>query len=343
MTTTDCRPHKERTYYLDIIRILACAMVVLMHSPIPTTEANSLFLVTTSYLTAPCIGLFFMTSGALILPVRTDIKSFMKRRLTKVLYPTVVWSLFFIFISSDTWATVSLRILSMPFSSQGNAVMWFMYTIIGLYLISPILTGLIERYGDKGVRFYLAIWLLTTCFPIISPFLMVGTGNTSIFYYMSGYAGYYLMGYYLGHRQDKFNRKLILLLLSISLAVPIVCFVSNLTVDFYSLFWYLSIFVVMMAFCIFKTAKGAIPTLQKTDNRFKKAIALISNLSFGIYLVHLFIIRDWLWNVDFIRNIGNYPLQSFTIFIAGFILSVLFSYLVCLTPLGKYVIGFSKR
>lgn len=59
---------KQRDLSLDIIRLLACAMVVVMHSPIPTDSANGIILSTISYLTTPCIGLFFMVSGALLLP-----------------------------------------------------------------------------------------------------------------------------------------------------------------------------------------------------------------------------------------------------------------------------------
>lgn len=60
---------KQRDITLDMLRIIACMMVVLMHSPIPSSNnANGLLLSSVSYFTAPCIGLFFMVSGALLLP-----------------------------------------------------------------------------------------------------------------------------------------------------------------------------------------------------------------------------------------------------------------------------------
>ena len=57
---------KNRVYELDILRVLACLMVICMHAPYPKEGANGLFLSTLSYFTAPCIGLFFMVSGALL-------------------------------------------------------------------------------------------------------------------------------------------------------------------------------------------------------------------------------------------------------------------------------------
>ena len=57
---------RQRDTSLDLIRIIACTMVVLMHSR--TENANGLLLSSLSYFTAPCIGLFFMVSGVLLLP-----------------------------------------------------------------------------------------------------------------------------------------------------------------------------------------------------------------------------------------------------------------------------------
>ena len=82
----------KRLDYLDTVRVLACFMVILMHSPMPDNNAPGMFLSTISYLTAPCIGLFFMVSGALLLPVRTGMFTFLKKRFTKIIFPTLFWT-----------------------------------------------------------------------------------------------------------------------------------------------------------------------------------------------------------------------------------------------------------
>lgn len=66
---------KQRDYALDLLRIVACVMVVMMHSPMPLADANGMLLSSLSYFTAPCIGLFFMVSGALILFPQLAIKA----------------------------------------------------------------------------------------------------------------------------------------------------------------------------------------------------------------------------------------------------------------------------
>lgn len=56
----------NRDNSLDILRIVACMMVIMMHSPVPLAEGKSPLLGAISYLMAPCNGLFFMASGALL-------------------------------------------------------------------------------------------------------------------------------------------------------------------------------------------------------------------------------------------------------------------------------------
>ena len=51
-----------RNATLDILRVIAMMMIVLMHSTMPRS-ASGIVLAVISYLTSPGIGLFFMVSG----------------------------------------------------------------------------------------------------------------------------------------------------------------------------------------------------------------------------------------------------------------------------------------
>ncbi len=185
----------DRIFYLDIVRLLACCMVVLMHSPMPTSQENSLLALGIGYVTAPCIGLFFMVSGALLLPVREDAKVFLRKRLGKVLFPTLIWSLFYIVVrcvdeSSYDIAHIARQVLSMPFSAQGSGVMWFMYTLTGLYIVAPVISPWLETVKKSTLELYLILWLVTMCFPLIETTLDVNSGVTGLYYYISGYIGF---------------------------------------------------------------------------------------------------------------------------------------------------------
>lgn len=97
--------NNQRTIYLDVIRIIACMMVIIMHAPIPGTgaEGHGPFLVLISYLTVPCVPLFFMVSGSLLLPCRKEVSAidYLKKRIGKVVGPTVTFSLLYMIINNS--------------------------------------------------------------------------------------------------------------------------------------------------------------------------------------------------------------------------------------------------
>lgn len=193
--------NNQRTIYLDVIRVIACMMVIIMHAPIPGVgaESHGPFLVLISYLTAPCVPLFFMVSGSLLLPCKKEVTAinYFKKRIGKVAGPTIAFSLFYMVINESTNWPIS--ILSIPFSSQGHGILWFMYTLIGLYLLVPIISPWIKQVSKRELEIYLLLWIITQCYPYLSLFLEVNSSNTGILYYFTGYAGYFLLGYYLNH------------------------------------------------------------------------------------------------------------------------------------------------
>lgn len=77
----------------DLLRLLACLMVIAMHAPLPdSAEGNGLFLSTLSYLTAPCIGLFFGIRGIIAsCPYRS--KYFLEKEIRENIVPYSVLEL----------------------------------------------------------------------------------------------------------------------------------------------------------------------------------------------------------------------------------------------------------
>lgn len=330
----------QRDINLDIIRILACLMVVTMHAPMPNENAIGIFNAALSYYNAPCIGLFFMVSGALLLPIKGDGIDFLKRRFTKIAGPTIFWSIFYIacrYCFDGTSEGIAKSILSIPFSPQGHGVMWFMYTLAGLYLIAPIISAWLERASKKEIEIYLSIWILTTCYPLFKLFLTTQTGETSILYYLSGFAGYFLLGYYLKKYPKAISYTILLPAIIIAICAPIVCKILHFEVNIYDMFWYLSIFVVVMAigwFCLINNK------VQAYNGR---NIPLVSNLSFGIYLTHIFVMRYILWKLDIIQNINSYIIQTIIVIIATFIGSLILCYEIARLPFAQYIIGYKIK
>ncbi len=331
----------QREHSLDIIRILACLMVIAMHAPMPNGNAIGIFNAALSYYNAPCIGLFFMVSGALLLPIKSNGIDFLKKRFAKIIGPTIFWSVFYIIckcISSGTTDGVIKSIFSLPFSAQGHGVMWFMYTLAGLYLIAPIISAWLVRASKREIEIYLILWLITTCYPILQQILYIEVSNIGILYYLSGFAGYFLLGYYL-KKYPKAIPNIVLIPAAIIAAIaPIICKIAGIEVNMYEIFWYLSVFVATLVTTIFSLIYNNIPS-----NFNGEGILTISNLSFGIYLTHIFVMRYVLWKCNFIINIDSYIIQTIVIIILTFIGSLGLSYLIAKLPLAEYIIGYKIK
>lgn len=271
---------------------------------------------------------------------------FLKKRLKRVLLPTLVWSLLYIIVKlyDDNLTTAEFlkSVLSIPFSAQGHGVLWFMYTLIGLYLVTPILHAWLRKASEKEIRFYLLLWLVAMCYPLLQMFVLVNNTTTGILYYFSGYVGYFLLGYWMQRYGEKLSLKVAALLMCVSVFAPIVVKIMHLEVDFYSLFWYLSIFVAIQCIFWWKMMKRLQIVLHMSD-RVKSFITIFSNLSFGIYLSHIIIMRHIVWEMPFVVHIQSQLLQTIIVAFLTLVLSFGVSLAFSVTPLGNAVVGWRKK
>lgn len=332
---------KERNYNYDIMRVLACIMIICMYAPMPNVNANGIILSTISYFTAPGLCLFFVISGSLLLPIKTDTKIFLKKRLGKVVMPTIVFTFLYILLNTINGEQQNIlkAICSIPFSAQGHGVLWFMYTLLGLYLVSPIISKWLDSASKRELKFYLLLWVITLCYPILKLFVGINEGNTGVLYYFSGYIGYFVLGYYLRKYPNAVNFKKLLIPDIIAIGAPIAFKVLSIEVDFYSMFWYLSIFVALLCTTIYVL----INKIKIKNEKMIEVFQLISNLSFGIYLIHVAVMRFFIWKLDFVINIDNYILQWAIVVVATFVISCIIAYIISLLPFGDYIIGYKKQ
>ena len=340
---------KQRDISLDVIRIFACLMVITTHSPMPASESHSVLLAGISLFTLPCNALFFMVSGALLLPApRMDRKlapphQFFKKRLGKVLIPTLLWSLFYIMVRAISFnlsiAEVVRSVLSLPFSTQGHGVLWFMYALVGLYLLTPILSAWLKTAGEKEERFYLCLWSITLLYPFLQKVVIVNTSTTGILYNFSGYAGYFLLGHYLQHYGNRIRLWHAVIVYAVAIILPLSTKLFHIDVDS-SLFLGNSIFIAIHALFWWKVLKTCVGCCHQMKS-WQSAFANVSSLTFGVYLMHIFIMRNVLWNIPAIAAMPQ-VCQIVVTIVLTFSLSLLFSWLISLTPLGNNLIGYRK-
>lgn len=325
--------NKTRDYRLDLLRVIAISMIVLMHSPLPDS-APGFVLSGISYITASGLVLFFMISGALLLGTNLSTKDFIKKRFSKIAWPTLFWTFFYLavkFVNQPTTNPDALRqIASIPFSAQGHGVLWFMYTLAGLYLLTPILSRWLRSASKREIEFYLLLWGVTLLYPYLSLIIVTNESDTGVLYYFAGYVGYFVFGYYLKHHYE-FRSWHVVVALAVAAIIPALLYSSGMEFDFYRMLWYLSLPVALMAFSLFVL-------FERLPNKPITLIAKASSLSFGVYLVHIFILTECVWHSGLILSMSGVP-QILTIALVTLLISYMISWLVSRLPFSKYIIG----
>ena len=226
----------QRDIRIDLIRVVACLSVVLLHvtatfwysTPIRYLELSEYYVQQNEYiagsgvcpygslswyicsfidtLTRFSVPCFVMVSGALVLNKTEIPTSYLKKKLYHVSKIIICWGIIIglltilsSYVFSDKIAVSQiLRIMV-----NGNGVFWFLYMLLPLYLASPILKLILDN--QQACKLFVILWFVLS---IILPFAEsaipalyhnVNLGYMSLF---SAYTGYYLIGGYL-YRHEK--------------------------------------------------------------------------------------------------------------------------------------------
>lgn len=216
----------NRVIFLDYLRVIACFMVMMVHSCEPfylggqgtliLNETDGMWVTLIDSALRPCVPLFIMASSYLLFPVKGDTTLFYKKRVKRVLIPFLFWVLLYALIPlfSEPYSFYSgeeilCNLKQLAFNFVGSAGhLWFVYMIMGIYIVLPIFSPWIEKVSRRGERIFLILWAFTTLVPFfrlmnesqsgLSEFW--GEANWNEFgtlYGVSGFIGYVVLGHYI--------------------------------------------------------------------------------------------------------------------------------------------------
>jgi len=323
----------QHIVWLDVVRFIAMFTVVCCHCTdpfnfYPGTAPNigeiKLWGAIYGSVLRPCVPLFVMITGALLLPVRGDASTFYKKRIPRVFYPFLIWSVlynlfpwitgllglnpqiildFFPYAGEEVMQqsfSVSLEyILMIPFNFSILAVhMWYIYLLIGLYLYLPVFSAWVEKASERAKLMFLLAWGVTLLLPYYYQFVsnyLWGTCSWNSFgmlYAFAGFNGYLLLGHYLKNLEWSLKKTLTIgiPMFAVGYAVTFLGFrhitaLPEYTDEMLELFFtYCSLNVVMMTIPVFMLAKK----VKVNSERMKKALANLTVCGFGIYMIHYF-------------------------------------------------------
>lgn len=157
------RPHVD---YFDGLRIFAALCVIFMHTAAGPLRAGvntdwHLLNVCTS-LAFTAVPLFFMMSGYLLMTSRktADISVLLRHRLPRLVVPLAGWTVVAVLWQALLGHTLTPGAIwaRLVAALHGPAMIhfWYLYTLIALYALSPILYGGIQALGKSG-RVYLFV------------------------------------------------------------------------------------------------------------------------------------------------------------------------------------------
>ena len=203
----------ERVKNFDYLRSLACMAVVLLHvssSYWSCIDINGFdFGVMTVYnaISRFAVPVFMMLSGLFLLSPSKEMsgKSVLKRilRLLLVFY---VWSAFYAFQGLAVKAVTGQGVTAQLWKASlerflwGHYHMWFIFLILGFYVLLPIVRKLCE--SKKVIEYYLILWIVTsyiipTFAPVIGADWLSAWVQKLSMNMLIGYLGYFILGYYI--------------------------------------------------------------------------------------------------------------------------------------------------
>lgn len=323
---------KQRVIYLDYIRSLACILVIFIHSPIPTGAESDMWAAIYTYISTPCIGLFFMTSGALLFPIKDPVNVFLKRRMTRVLWPFIFWSIVYLITNLITgdmiFKELPVILIQALYSPVICGVLWFMYALIGLYLFAPVVSKWLENASKRNLQYFLALWAATLLFFYFDIDSLLLTN-------FSGYLGYMVLGFYLRKhplQMGYINLTLWTLLLSAFIPALIQLNVFSFTASKEVIITYLSINIAWLSTAYFTV-------FQKWNFKPRKFITEFATLSFGIYLIHIlieqYIVKKWFSTIGLFPTVVSMPMVT----IITAVISLIIVKLISLTKVSRHIIG----
>ena len=328
---------KRREVWVDWLRVIACFMVFVVHSTEPfylggegsliLTEADAFWSSFFDSLVRSCVPLFIIASSYLLFPLRYSTAEFFRRRVLRILIPFAIWTLVYAFAWGEPAENFRNLLLNFNYSA-GH--LWFIYMLIGVYLIMPLLSPWAEKVEKRELQIYLAICLATTLIPIIRdwvsghsttviygpsglprqaffPLWGEASWNTyGVFYYLCGFIGYLLLGLYFRRFVGELSWKK-----TLSIALP--CYITGFAITFggflyrvyesaggsfpvggpldVAVWWETTWGYDTIGVALMAVAWILVIRKIKADGKFYQKVLLpVSEASYGMYLMHLLIL-----------------------------------------------------
>lgn len=367
---------KDRIVFLDYIRVIAPLMVMLVHASENFYGADSSGLAGNVSMLAnesnrfwvafydggvarTCVPLFMVVSAFLLVPMKSGMTmtQFYRRRFWRILPPMIVFMLLYTFLPL-LWggmtleqSVADLKLLPFNFPSMAGHL-WFMYPLISLYLIIPVVSPWLEKATAREELVFIGIFAFSTLMPWIHRFVYEEVWGECFWngfhalWYVSGYLGYLVLAHYIHYHLDWSRSK--------RMKVGALSFLAGAAFTAWS-FWYKGVPGELVStpmlewaweFCtpnVLLATFGAFLLFTCIEQKkAPKIITDISRMSYGIYLMHMFflsVIARWIVNGSQAEPLIPVYLAIPCIAVLSYVCCVVTCKVISYLPGSKYIIG----
>lgn len=361
----------RRIVFLDYVRVFSCFLVMLVHASenfygadgstdmvgpqsFLNNETDRLWVSVYDGFSRMAVPLFMIVSAYLLAPMKKEqsIWEFYKRRFTHILPPMFLFMILYSTLPL-LWGQIdsetSLKDLSMIFLNFPTLAghLWFMYPLISLYLFIPIISPWLEKTTAREERFFIILFLISTCIPYLNRLIGEVWGQCfwneyHMLWYFSGYLGYLVLAHYIRVHLKWSKAKRISYGISFMLIGAIWTIVSFYIQAVPGLIHSTPKLEIGWAFCTINCViltTGTFLLFSCINLKETPRIILdMSKLSFGMYLMHIFWLGMW---TKIIKDTLELPTVSAIpcIAIATFICCYFTTKLLSFLPGSKWIIG----
>ena len=334
--TIGCGILTKREYRFDFLRAFSMCLVIVIH--VANCYCNNyngisnlsyLGSVIYNVISRISVPLFFMISGALLLKKPFDKNKYLNR-IKKFIIIIICWDIIYL-LWEYLYLGITYNKLYILVLEPYRKHLWFLYTIIVLYAIQPLLNIMLSKMNKKQITLmYIVIFIICNICMIVS--------SIASYFTLLCYIGYFMLGDTLyRHTKDLKFKHINWLLISIFITTIILDIIFsyyisikyNAFINIY--FSYRESFIILASTCFF------IFIMNNYKNEENKIVTKLSEYSFGIYLIHgifLDIVKSSI-SIYLLNSFIGIPLFSIIIFILSYI-SI--HYLKKIPIVNKYLI-----
>lgn len=287
---------KGKSASLSLLRTIACFGVVLLHcayaSAAGYAETSNEFI--TAMGLRNCVlcsvPIFVMVSGSLLLqPDREiSISKIFRKYVLRMLLALVLFSvLFYLFDLALGVAKKPLDALIAVYTGEGWAHLWYLYFMIGVYLLLPFYRMITKNSSRNEILYLLLVYFIFLCLlPLIN-----GVTDTKAGFYICTYTVYPLylfLGYALRERILEIKAWLALVLIVLG---SVLIVLSSRYAYGYNVPALKSLLSNYAFLPILMQAVGIFSLIGRLSRPEGKLLSFLDKNSFGIYLIHMVFLK----------------------------------------------------